>query len=518
MRRGGAGAALAWLGHPVTVLSLAVLLVNDHLLKSAYPGLVTGKLSDLAGLVVAPPLLALVMTLLVPRLPARLAAVGSVGATAAGFVAVKGTSGGAAAASAVWGVVNGPSVVLADLTDLVALPALGLAWWAWTRARARPAPARLVRLVRVAVLLPAAAIAVAATSAPYHPYAAAVAEWDGAIVSGEGNGYHHDVHTAWLWQRVSEDGGRTWRDLEPAEVEAVEQAARRYPVEQLDCVTDRPTHCYRTVAGHLRVEETRDGGFTWAVSWEVSDEDRSRLARHYDDIGDLTDHLASRALVVRSTGRPGEHTVLVANGRDGYAIRDTSGHWERIGFAADDYPYFGEAKPIGGAGGFAYELLWGFVGAVLSLATAAELLRRRREASWRWVDKAGLAMLAVGLALLFAAVALDRAGAPFPVVVALALGVLATLGGLATWLALLVAGRVLSGRQWLVLVPTAVVTGGFLTLPLVTGIGPLARSPLDVIAAVFVWAAGTAAGTTYAWALDSPAPAAERAVRGNLLA
>ena len=49
----------AALTHPVTLLSLAVLLVNDHLLKSVWPGSwVTGKLSDLAWLIFAVPLLA----------------------------------------------------------------------------------------------------------------------------------------------------------------------------------------------------------------------------------------------------------------------------------------------------------------------------------------------------------------------------------------------------------------------------------------------------------------------------
>jgi hypothetical protein len=40
--------------HPVACISLAVLVVNDHWLKSACPGLVTGKLSDCAGLVLLP--------------------------------------------------------------------------------------------------------------------------------------------------------------------------------------------------------------------------------------------------------------------------------------------------------------------------------------------------------------------------------------------------------------------------------------------------------------------------------
>jgi hypothetical protein len=40
--------------HPVALMSLGVLLVNDRWLKFAWPGFVTGKLSDCAGLVLLP--------------------------------------------------------------------------------------------------------------------------------------------------------------------------------------------------------------------------------------------------------------------------------------------------------------------------------------------------------------------------------------------------------------------------------------------------------------------------------
>ncbi|GEK21191.1 hypothetical protein CXY01_17110 [Cellulomonas xylanilytica] len=43
--------------HPVALVGLAVLLVNDHVLKAAVPGWWTGKLSDLAGLAFFPFLL-----------------------------------------------------------------------------------------------------------------------------------------------------------------------------------------------------------------------------------------------------------------------------------------------------------------------------------------------------------------------------------------------------------------------------------------------------------------------------
>jgi hypothetical protein len=87
-----------WLIHPVTLTGVVLLAVNDHLLKARYPGPVTGKLSDLAGLLVLPPLLALVP--LVPHRSPSMAARTALVLTAAGFTAVKATAIGAHAASA----------------------------------------------------------------------------------------------------------------------------------------------------------------------------------------------------------------------------------------------------------------------------------------------------------------------------------------------------------------------------------------------------------------------------------
>lgn len=39
---------------PVVVAALVLLILNDHLLKAAWPGVVTGKLSDIAGLILFP--------------------------------------------------------------------------------------------------------------------------------------------------------------------------------------------------------------------------------------------------------------------------------------------------------------------------------------------------------------------------------------------------------------------------------------------------------------------------------
>src|SRR5687768_10907746 len=56
--------------HPVTLMAIAVLLLNDHVFKHAWPGTWwTGKLSDIAWMVFALPALALVLAFAVPRTP-----------------------------------------------------------------------------------------------------------------------------------------------------------------------------------------------------------------------------------------------------------------------------------------------------------------------------------------------------------------------------------------------------------------------------------------------------------------
>src|SRR5687768_980006 len=44
----------ALLFHPLTLVSVLVLVLNDHYLKAAFPSALTGKLSDFAGMFAAP--------------------------------------------------------------------------------------------------------------------------------------------------------------------------------------------------------------------------------------------------------------------------------------------------------------------------------------------------------------------------------------------------------------------------------------------------------------------------------
>ena len=69
MRAMGDRQTRAALLHPVALAALATLLVNDHVLKAAWPGWWTGKLSDLAALIVGPIAVAAVWQGVARRLP-----------------------------------------------------------------------------------------------------------------------------------------------------------------------------------------------------------------------------------------------------------------------------------------------------------------------------------------------------------------------------------------------------------------------------------------------------------------
>lgn len=104
------------MSHPLWLASAAALAVNDHVLKGAglLPGWLTGKLSDFAGLVVAPVVLAAILRVRTTR-----AWIASHVAIGAGFAAINASPAVSRAFEGLFGVVN-----VADPTDLVALVSL----------------------------------------------------------------------------------------------------------------------------------------------------------------------------------------------------------------------------------------------------------------------------------------------------------------------------------------------------------------------------------------------------------
>lgn len=128
--------------HPVTIAAVALLIVNDWVIKprapTGWPHAVAGKLSDVAGLAAAPVILTALIGLALfagarlglrvdPRLTTRRLVLAIV-ATGAGFAAIKLSPAAARVFIDVIGTVRTARVIL-DPTDLWCLPALAVAWW-----------------------------------------------------------------------------------------------------------------------------------------------------------------------------------------------------------------------------------------------------------------------------------------------------------------------------------------------------------------------------------------------------
>ena len=150
--------------HPASLAAIAALILNDHVWKAAWPGVVTGKISDFAGLAFFPLLLVSVWEITrsvlgLPWKPSRRALFAAVTATAVVFTLVKLWPPAGDAYRFGWAVLQWPFraigklaagrllpplrpvALVQDPTDLVALPALAVAIWVGLR-RIRAAEAR----------------------------------------------------------------------------------------------------------------------------------------------------------------------------------------------------------------------------------------------------------------------------------------------------------------------------------------------------------------------------------------
>lgn len=122
---GNDGRDTAALRHPIFWAALALLVVNDHVLKGAgvLPSWLTGKLSDFAGLIVAPILASAILGARGARRRGLAFA-----AIAGWFAAVKLVPAAARASTALAASLGLDWSIRVDSTDLVALAVLPLAW------------------------------------------------------------------------------------------------------------------------------------------------------------------------------------------------------------------------------------------------------------------------------------------------------------------------------------------------------------------------------------------------------
>jgi hypothetical protein len=449
--------ARAWLAHPVTCVAVLLLLVNDHVLKAAYGTWWTGKLSDVAGLLVAPPLLAVAAACAGRAAPPRRLVGVPVLVVGVGFAVVKSTAAGAAVASGAWSLLAGSSLVRQDPTDLLALPVLGLALLVGRHAaevarqpepepaRRRPVPPRWV------LVLPLAVLATVATSAVQYPNTTSAKVVDGvAYVEGAESWYRSVDGLTWTDVDDLADGtDRTtpadpdepptqvfpdpWSDDVPSD-DAPSDAAvdggraddghiddRRADDGPLDTTdghvdaTDDPAEvvvactpsgrtCYRPAGRGVGVDQSEDGGRTWHDEWSIPAGDLRAVGSRDGAVGALRTHDVAVLPVV------GGYRVVAANGGDGLAVRDVDGAWTRLGHVYVDPDV--TVVPLPGELGMrmtypVYEgVVVGLVAMGAVLLAAGRSPARRSTAAATSISITGVCVSATGTA----AVALIRAG------------------------------------------------------------------------------------------------------------
>ena len=188
--------SLRALAHPLTWLALALLLVNDHLLRVLWPSWWTGKLGDFAWLFFAPLVLAALVSLIIPaQSKKQLIIVSWVSflGTALFFGLAKSLPAVNALnvdlASAVMG---SPVSIRTDPGDLLALVVIPLSFFVWRRQPTHPFRPSL----RGYAALPVAALLTIANAAgpnygvycliPYQDQIIAIANYESGFISADG--------------------------------------------------------------------------------------------------------------------------------------------------------------------------------------------------------------------------------------------------------------------------------------------------------------------------------------------
>ena len=310
----------AALTHPLTVAALFTLLFNDLVLKSLWPGWVTGKLSDLAWVVFAPPLIAFALcrltrgNLLAERGVFAVAYVGLPLLYAAfntfeplhewiisGLLFLSG------------GAVGSPW----DPTDSIVIPlGFALTLWVWRQSGARPANLRTRLSLYVAVIAALASLA----STGREPTST---EWYVGVTKGGSvtfEGPEYDYYR-------SDDGGLTWlRSGSRSDVthggQSVETPRGTYATREFGVTLAAPGAPLTTV---YSTDYLQESSYKWAQRYRSRNFRYEIIVPGFDDPERL---LATGP--VNIVYHEGSANVIVSLGLEGVLVGTPDGTWNRV--------------------------------------------------------------------------------------------------------------------------------------------------------------------------------------------
>ncbi|KAA3647090.1 MAG: hypothetical protein DWQ07_06230 [Chloroflexi bacterium] len=309
--------SLRALSSPLSLFSIGLLLLNDHLLKAYYPSALTGKISDFAGLFFFPILLTVFLSIPLERLKLRHKQIAFIAyaITLVWFSLIKTSPQiNLLTIDLLSSMLGYATSIVLDPTDLIALLSL---WPSWKLLQSIPAegtslPRRAYPIAALAIL------ATMATSPALSPqvYRIAVSE---EKVYALGSALHYNPYTNYA---VSEDNGYTWNPVEdlPAELDSRLDTPVEFP--KTVCILPNKLDCYRITGKDPEVLVTTDGGESWSITWELP-ADRSLFASRTAPAG-----FTPRDIDIIYSDE--YYNVIAAMGPDGVLLGNHNGEWQRV--------------------------------------------------------------------------------------------------------------------------------------------------------------------------------------------
>lgn len=269
--------ALTSLTHPLAVMAALMLLANALIFQPLWPNWLTGKLSDLAWMVLAPLLLAAVLAPLGFSRAVRVFSLVAVGLT---LVAVKTIAPLNAAVLQLFASFGWPLKLALDVSDLIVLPGLLIAWHIWEQTLHPPT----LNWAHVAALSLAVLALLADSPAPRPPAFDCIEEEpEGSLIARRSSisyAYFSGEQRASTYF-VSEDGGLTWAE------NAIQD--------------DEKFYCTPQMQGSIRVEDANQSFFAIAGQGVyVSMDEGKTLTRELEltSIYDLHAHRGTENVIV----------------------------------------------------------------------------------------------------------------------------------------------------------------------------------------------------------------------------